>query len=84
MKWISVKDRLPEGNWGRKFPTCSEEVLVANSCSVSIGFYSKEGKGWFIGLPSESVRIDKITHWMSLPKNPHVVVRQRRHKGGIE
>ena len=42
MKWISVKDRLPEGEWAVTCSHLSESVLIANSCSVNIGFYNRE------------------------------------------
>ena len=72
MKWISVKDRLPEGNWGYGYHTyLSEEVLIANSCSVNIGFYDRRDGVWYVDEPAKKNWIDKITHWMSLPDNPH-------------
>ena len=71
MKWISVKDRLPEGEWATTCSYLSESVLIANSCSVSIGFYNRENSIWYTDGPAEEEWIDKITHWMPLPKNPH-------------
>ena len=72
MKWISVKDRLPEG---RRTITClhlSESVLMANNCNIYIGYYNKEDGFWHTGvLTEEEGWIDKITHWMPLPENPH-------------
>lgn len=73
MKWISVKDRLPEGVWSVTYPHISEEVLVANSYSVSMAFYNRNDWTWYVGMPGGNREwIDKITHWMPLPKNPHV------------
>ena len=71
MKWISVKDRLPKGEWAITCSHLSEDVLIANSCSINIGFYDRERGIWYIGEPAEEEWIDKITHWMPLPKNPH-------------
>jgi len=71
MKWISVKDRLPTGKWMNKHEHLSEEVLTANSCSISIGFYNRRNGTWCTDEPAKEEWIDKITHWMSLPKNPH-------------
>ena len=78
MKWISVKDRLPTGEWSKFYSYLSEEVLIANSCSINIGFYNNYDGIWYIAdiipEPDEPIKkewIDKITHWMPLPKNPH-------------
>lgn len=68
MIWISVKDRLPEGEWAVTCLHLSETVLVANSCSINIGFYDRERGIWYVG---EREWVDKITHWMPLPKNPY-------------
>ena len=75
MKWINVKDRLPTGKWAVTCSHLSESVLIANSCSVNIGFYNRENGVWYVD-GSDEEWIDKITHWMPLPKNPH--------KGGTE
>ena len=72
LKWISVKDRLPTGKWGYgNHPHLSEEVLIANSCSINIGFYNRSDETWYVDEPAKEEWIDKITHWMPLPKNPH-------------
>ena len=71
MKWISVKDRLPKGNWGFNNYSLSEDVLVANSCAIEIACYDRDRQTWLVGEPANGKWIDKITHWMPLPKNPH-------------
>lgn len=72
MDWISVKDRLPTGQWNDIAATdFSEEVLIANSCGVYIGFYNKKDGIWYVDEPAKEEWIDKITHWMPLPINPH-------------
>lgn len=77
MKWISVKNRLPTGKWGYgSYPYLSEKVLIANNCSINIGFHNRNNGTWYIDEPAKEEWIDKITHWMPLPKNPH--------KGDIE
>ena len=76
MKWISVKDRLPNGQWNENHKHLSEEVLIANSCSISLGFYNREYGKWYVNEPIDWEWIDKVTYWMPLPKNPH--------KGGTE
>ena len=57
MKWISVKDRLPD---------VEMEVLVFDGYDIGTG-YLKENYEWF--LFSENLYI-KITHWMPLPEPP--------------
>lgn len=71
MEWISVKDRLPTGMWSKQHQYLSEEVLIANSCSISVGFYNRTDETWYIDEPAKWHWVDKITHWMPLPKNPH-------------
>ena len=71
MKWISVKDKLPEGYYGGTHLLISEEVLVANSCAIDIAYYDRNEECWYIGAPAEKEWIDKITHWMPLPENPN-------------
>ena len=69
--WISVKERLPEGQWGINFPNLSGEVLIANSCAVLIGYYDRNDGTWYTDRPAKCEWVDKITHWMPLPLNPH-------------
>jgi len=69
--WISVRDRMPMGQWNVNHPHLSEDVLIANSCSINIGFYNREDDYWYVDAPIDANRIDKITHWMPLPINPH-------------
>jgi len=71
MEWISVTDKLPWGRWNVNHPWLSEEVLIANSCSINIGFYNRKDGTWYVDGPAKHKWIDKITHWMPLPKNPN-------------
>lgn len=72
MKWISVKDRLPTGQWESDVNTdFSEEVLIVNSCAILIGVYNKSDGIWYTNEPADCEWVDKVTHWMPLPKNPH-------------
>ncbi len=72
MGWIKVQDDLPDGVWNENHTFLSEEVLVANSCCVDIGYYNRFDECWYVGAPVEEIGIDKITHWMPLPQNPHI------------
>ena len=67
MSWISVKDKLPTGVWGIGYENWSEEVLIANTACVDIGFYNRVNEEWNVN----GEWIDKITHWMPLPSNPN-------------
>jgi hypothetical protein len=71
MEWTNVKDRLPTGKWSNSYHYLSEEVLIANSCSINIGFYDRNNETWYVDEPAKEEWIDKITHWMPLPKSPH-------------
>ncbi len=69
--WIDVSERLPAGQWNVNHPQLSEEVLIANSCSINIGFYNRDDGTWYVDEPAKEEWIDKITHWRPLPINPH-------------
>jgi len=70
-RWIKVQDKLPEGFWSKNHQHLSEEVLVANSAGIDIAHYNRDDGCWYVGQPVDKVWIDKITHWMPLPPNPH-------------
>ena len=70
-EWINVKNELPTGQWSPVHPWLSEEVLIANSCSINIGFYNRRDATWYVDIPAKEEWIDDITHWMPLPQNPH-------------
>jgi hypothetical protein len=80
--WISVGSELPSGKWGKSYPWLSEEVLIVNSCSIEIGYYNRQDGAWYVGEPAKEEWIDKITHWMPLPVNPHVCSPKCEHKNG--
>lgn len=71
MDWISVKDRMPTGNWSKTLTKYSEEVLAANSCAVVFAHYNRELCQWQTGEPANNEWIDKINLWAPSPKNPH-------------
>jgi len=70
--WINIKERLPEGQWSTNYPHLSEEVLVANSCAVCVGFYNRNNGVWYTDEPAMQQWIDKITHWMKKVKNSKI------------
>jgi len=74
MEWIKVQDDLPKGEWGINYTYLSEEVLVANSAGILIGFYCRKDGCWYTGDLAHEDWIDKVTHWMPLPASPHEVV----------
>ena len=58
MKWISVKERLPERG---------TNVIVFDFVDVFGGaFYSRDGSFYL----SDSCRLYNVTHWMPLPEPP--------------
>jgi len=71
MEWISTKHIKPSGFWSPNHKYLSEEVLICNSCSINIGFWDRESRRWYVDAPARKETIDKITHWMPLPKSPH-------------
>jgi hypothetical protein len=70
MIWIRAKTK-PKGQWSPNHPHLSEDVLIANSCSINIGFYNRNDGAWYVGAPMDHEWIDKITHWAPLPENPN-------------
>lgn len=56
IKWISVKDRLPENE---------ESVLVWEKQGF-VYVDTRKGDTWVIGTPNGAI----ITHWMPLPESP--------------
>ncbi len=71
MEWIKATNKKPSGKWSPNHSHLSEEVLIANSCSINIGFYNRNDGTWYVGNPCDENWIDKITHWMPLPTSPH-------------
>jgi len=72
--WIPVTGRLPSGQWSVTLPNWSEEVLIANTAGISIGYYDRNNEAWYVSegpFGRIKERIDKITHWMPLPVNPY-------------
>jgi hypothetical protein len=66
MEWIKVSDRLPE---------LDNNVLiyVDNQRTVFEGYYHGEYENRFNSWDvccNEHLVIDKVTHWMPLPKSP--------------
>lgn len=64
MKWISVKDRLPDKDY--RYLTY-QPSMDKNSPFIYIAWYHPDQKRWTL-LPS--VLCDSITHWMDIPKGP--------------
>jgi len=62
MKWINIKDKLPENETG---------VLICGKSTVG-SFYDLAlfNEGEFIVDIDNPKRVKKITHWMQLPDPP--------------
>jgi Protein of unknown function (DUF551) len=77
MKWISVKDRLPEENEPTKFlllrsdGEVSVNLWIQTSLDMKTGVYTKE-RLFEHPCPvcDGSGSLDEVTHWMPLPKMP--------------
>ena len=52
MKWISVKDRMPEND---------DEILISGNGYVWVGYY-REDSFW----TDQNMPIRNITHWMPI------------------
>jgi hypothetical protein len=63
MKWISIKDELPEKD---------SLVLITDGERVTIAEWYQES-GWSLSREDQAIGIfpDTITHWMPLPAPPH-------------
>ena len=74
MKWISVKERLPDDN-GRmqKFIVQTDQVTVSNG--ILMAFYDADKKAF---IPE--TKHDNITHWMELPEpaDEYKIMRKKR------
>ena len=80
MEWIKITDNLPDTpNIISDYLICSDKVLVTDGNDIDIGNFCKRTPV----LPPHSfwdlaeneygeciIRLNKITHWMILPKLP--------------
>lgn len=69
MKWISVKNRLPEIKHRERPNASSDRVLATDGEHFSVAVR------WICGdkeyfLPDYREEFTKITHWMPLPETP--------------
>lgn len=65
MKWISIKDKLPEKD---------SLVLITDGERVTIAEWYQE-QGWGLAREDKAIGIfaDTITHWMPLPAPPNAM-----------
>ena len=59
VKWISVKDRLPDD--------CVEVLVHDTDCGILIGWYDKKDSIFVAEFINE---LDAVTHWIPLPEPP--------------
>ena len=64
MGWISVKDRLPEAEYGE-----SDEVLAISETGRQEILYF-DGSNWCYPTGEVRARFTAITHWIPLPEPP--------------
>lgn len=73
VKWISVKERLPENDYGKHLKERPHYlVCLANGLMMVATFGFKEHEWW---IDSHSCVLSKeryreVTHWMPLPEPP--------------
>lgn len=79
MKWISVKEALPEDYWepyatySRQFAHISYQQNIYNGIAVGTAAYDRNKGVWFSGGLTEELGycvIPDVTHWMPLPEPP--------------
>lgn len=89
MKWINIKDQLPpEGNCSKNqlllWIKCPDDIQYPEFWrGWEIGFYDTYNKGIFYDI-NYRYRIDDVTHWMLLPKNPNNLGEKNGIKQGKE
>lgn len=71
MKWISVKERLPERTENRLFPTV---IVYTTTGEVAVGFIDYKGDTfWVLHGDTDTLQdcpMNYVTHWMPLPEPP--------------
>ena len=60
MKWISVKNEIPE--------EMQEVIIFDELIGVFIGYYYTSNKSFICGV--DGTRLKNVSHWMQLPKLP--------------
>lgn len=74
MKWISVKDRMPERDADLPAGFESVEVLISATdirCPV-VAYYDFDDKWWCPVPGILELENENVTHWMLLPDKPEV------------
>lgn len=64
MKWISVKDRLPDSGAVSRY--LSPLVLIYSKDDIGVGFYLFDSDDW----KTKEFRDVSVTHWIELPPEP--------------
>ena len=76
MKWISVKDRLPDNEAyvlaviPYKFMVDTMLEIGGSTIITLLYFDGSDGKYWFNDQTGEEPDYKTITHWMPLPEPP--------------
>lgn len=65
-KWISVKDRLPDGDELKKYKV----KMLVGSMTVEEVESVMLGKKYSTGFRFMAGDLQRVTHWMPLPKPP--------------
>ena len=72
-KWISVKDRLPENDYGKHWKERQYYLVYLGSGTMRVAKYGFEEYDWWITC-DDRVLTEKyqagVTHWIPLPEPP--------------
>ena len=70
MKWISVKDRLPDVS--DEFLDWSQHIVcLKNKAVIIMEYHTLNGTHrWFYQGVGEENKFNPVTHWMPLPEPP--------------
>ena len=74
---ISVKEKLPQGNWSTLHLHLSEEVLIYDGLDFHIGYYNRDTESWFVNEPYLEEQVDDVSHWQPLPEKPKTEEKDR-------
>ena len=67
MKWISVKNEIPE--------EMQEVIIFDELIGVFTGYYYASNKSFICGV--DGARLKDVSHWMQLPKLPVILESEK-------
>lgn len=70
MKWISVKDRLPDENVFEVLVKVDEPSWGSTEPKMIVAYYAHDLREWRCDLTAREIY--HVTHWMPLPEPPKI------------